>query len=118
MNYGSNSPHHTERSAAVACEDSSCGGGFTLLPWRGFVERDSSLRAQNDGYGTPPFSVILNGGCRSEESLTTSPVSVRKSFSEAQSVRSYFRGEKLAGTRILLYWLTIIAWALGRNACI
>ena len=29
----------------------------------------------------------------------------------------YFKGEKLAGTRILLYWLTIIAWALGRNAC-
>jgi hypothetical protein len=29
---------------------------------------------------------------------------------------AYFRGEKLAGTRILLYWLTIIAWALGRNA--
>jgi hypothetical protein len=30
--------------------------------------------------------------------------------------RCYFRGEKFAGTRILLYWLTIIACALGRNA--
>jgi hypothetical protein len=29
---------------------------------------------------------------------------------------AYFRGEKFAGTRILLYWLTIIASALGRNA--
>jgi len=29
---------------------------------------------------------------------------------------AYFRGEKFAGTRILLYWLTIIACALGRNA--
>ena len=29
---------------------------------------------------------------------------------------TYFKGEKLAGVRILLYWLTIIAWALGRNA--
>ena len=29
---------------------------------------------------------------------------------------AYFRGEKFAGTRILLYWLTIMACALGRNA--
>jgi hypothetical protein len=29
---------------------------------------------------------------------------------------SVLRGEKLASVRILLYWLTIIAWALGRNA--
>ena len=29
---------------------------------------------------------------------------------------AYFSGEKFAGTRILLYWLTIIACALGRNA--
>ncbi len=31
-------------------------------------------------------------------------------------IDAYFRGEKLAGTRILLYWLTIIACAFGRNA--
>jgi hypothetical protein len=29
----------------------------------------------------------------------------------------YFSGENLAGMRILLYWLTIIACAFGRNAC-
>ena len=29
---------------------------------------------------------------------------------------AYFSGEKLAETRILLYWLTIIACALGLNA--
>jgi hypothetical protein len=28
----------------------------------------------------------------------------------------YFKGEKFAGIRILLYWLTIMAWAFGRNA--
>jgi hypothetical protein len=28
----------------------------------------------------------------------------------------YFKGEKLAGVRILLYWLTTMAWALGRKA--
>ena len=28
----------------------------------------------------------------------------------------YFKGEKFAGTRILLYWLTIMACAFGRNA--
>jgi hypothetical protein len=29
---------------------------------------------------------------------------------------AHFKGEKLAGVRILLYWLTTIAWAFGRNA--
>jgi putative membrane protein insertion efficiency factor len=35
--------------------------------------------AQNDGYGARPFSVILNGGCRSEESLTTGATSLIQS---------------------------------------
>ncbi len=35
--------------------------------------------AQNDGYGARPFSVILNGGRRSEESLTTGATSLIQS---------------------------------------
>jgi very-short-patch-repair endonuclease len=40
------------------------------------------------------------------------------SVTRRRSPPPYLRGEKLAGTRILLYWLTIIACAFGRNACI
>jgi uncharacterized protein len=42
--------------------------------------------AQNDGYGAPPFSVILTGGCRSEESLTSGATSFIQSSLIGESV--------------------------------
>jgi putative membrane protein insertion efficiency factor len=42
--------------------------------------------AQNDGHRAPAFSVILNGGCRSEESLTTSAASVVQSSPLGESL--------------------------------
>src|SRR5579864_5244836 len=48
-----------------------CAEAAAVFSWR-VVSRLPASPAQNDGYRAPPFSVILNGGCRSEESLITS----------------------------------------------
>jgi hypothetical protein len=69
-------------SGAQRSEQASLRAAFTIL-WKEILRG-----AQNDGYGAPPFSVILNGGCRSEESLTTSATSVTQSLKESRVKRA------------------------------
>ena len=63
-----------KEKAAAFGNSSRCGGRRPVFSWR-VVSRLPACPAQNDGYGAQPFSVILNGGCRSEESLTTGATS-------------------------------------------
>jgi hypothetical protein len=69
-------------SGAQRSEQASLRAAFTIL-WKEILRC-----AQNDGYGAPPFSVILNGGCRSEESHTASATSVTQSLKESPVRRS------------------------------
>jgi hypothetical protein len=64
-----------------------------------------------DGRGTPPFSVILNGGCRSEESLTTSVRSVTQSspvYGEGQGEGSGHLSASITFGGLLSIFLSVI----------
>jgi hypothetical protein len=52
------------------------------------VEEDSSLRSVMTDLEHRPFSVILNEGCRSEESLTTGAISFMQRSLEANAIFS------------------------------
>ena len=107
-----------EKAAAVG-NSSRCGGRRAVFSSR-VVSRLPACPAQYDEYGARPFSVILNEGSRSEESLTTGATSLIQSSligefvdssTPAASARDRTKGAHLAKVALVgvvdLYRVTV-----------